>query len=492
MNFALLRPSENAVINNYIVLGSNVGISYQNATRLLQTLKTSEHLPFRNRAFEMISNNLDQLAPSALGPHHSRLLEVIRAMEEELNTRLKIYSDPLSVSPGKIRDGPLTIISHILRSRRFHVSMRSLELDSKSYSSRTVLFFATNGVGLGHLTRLYAIARKMRVIDQDLNIVFVSTVPIVDQFTRDGIPFHHFPSKASITTGSTNVWNIFLKDHLSLLLQVYNPSVLVFDGVYPYHGLLGAIKNRKDLQKIWVRRPSLKASDLPVRKLAVFDELIIPEDSFTGPTFSVSEKMRTTRCKPIVCIDKEELLPRDEVRARLNMPKEAVAVLVQLGAGIVVDNSQQLAKIIQMLEEQPQVHIVNGQSILSQATDLNGPRLQTIRDYPLPVYYRGFDLAIIAGGYNSYHEAIHLGLPAICLPNPSTQSDDQVKRVQKAGEDEAMLVINIDDEASLTKAIETMLDPDSREKISQATRKLRQENGANHMAEHIIRMLKPI
>jgi len=159
----------------------------------------------------MITNNLDQLDPALLGPQRTRSIEVIQAKEKKLNIDLLAYSESMSGSSRSKADGPLTIISHLIRSRNFQKTLKMIPSDGHGTTSRCILFFPTNGVGLGHLTRLYAIARKMKALDPDLKIVFLSSVPILDQLTRDGIIFHHFPGKAKVTNGPTNVWNIFLK-----------------------------------------------------------------------------------------------------------------------------------------------------------------------------------------------------------------------------------------------------------------------------------------
>ena len=54
------------------------------------------------------------------------------------------------------------------------------------------------------------------------------------------------------------------------------------------------------------------------------------------------------------------------------------------------------------------------------------------RDFPNSWYFNGFDIAIIGGGYNSYHEVVHHQLPSICIPNTNTGMDDQLARANAA------------------------------------------------------------
>lgn len=450
----------------------------------------------------MITNNLDQLDNPGSSHRITFFQDRLLDLEHKLNTQLNRYRqvhgrsvERSGTSGGwiaKVRlifSGYLDLFLHLLRSWRFRADLSQVGTNTMGPGDRTILFFATNGVGLGHLTRLYAIARRMAMMDPELNIIFVSAVPILQRLTHDGIIFHHFPPRTSVTTGPTNVWNIFLKDHLSLLLKIYRPSVLVFDGTYPYHGLLGAISKSKGVRKVWLTRPTSRSPCLPLKKVGFFDELILPGDAFKGPDLEHDPQITRTICKPIVCIDEDELLPRDEVRQLLHIPQEALAVYVQLGAGVIADHSAQLRKVIHQLEQHPNIHTVIGRSILDPNNEITGPRVQIIRDYPNSRFFKGFDLAIMAGGYNSYHEVLHLGLPTICIPNRSTQNDDQLTRARKAHLAGAMLVLEDDDEITIKKAIETMLDPEIRQAMIQATLTMRQKNGAHDVACHLMELL---
>ncbi|MFB9069916.1 glycosyltransferase [Citricoccus parietis] len=55
--------------------------------------------------------------------------------------------------------------------------------------------------------------------------------------------------------------------------------------------------------------------------------------------------------------------------------------------------------------------------------------------YPLARYYRAFEFAVTAAGYNSVQEAIALDLPSILLPNDRTVTDDQVRRALSVDEE---------------------------------------------------------
>ena len=121
---------------------------------------------------------------------------------------------------------------------------------------------------------------------------------------------------------------------------------------------------------------------------------------------------------------------------------------------------------------------------------VEGKRIQILRDYPNSQLFKGFDFSIIAGGYNSYHEAIHLSMPSICIPNTNTGMDDQLARANVAGDMGAMIVLEDPVQAELENAIDRMLDPVQRDKMKVECDKLSSENGAVQSADFILSMIK--
>src|SRR5690606_5154986 len=47
-------------------------------------------------------------------------------------------------------------------------------------------------------------------------------------------------------------------------------------------------------------------------------------------------------------------------------------------------------------------------------------------------HFAAFDYAVVAAGYNSFHETLRFGVPALFVPNDATSLDDQVARAEHA------------------------------------------------------------
>ena len=128
-----------------------------------------------------------------------------------------------------------------------------------------------------------------------------------------------------------------------------------------------------------------------------------------------------------------DLDTRDVARTRLGITEDNLSVYVQLGAGKINDIESLLQKVVDVLNKHENVEIVIGESIIGKRIDVTGDRIRVVQNYPNSKSFNGFDFAIMAGGYNSYHEVISFALPTIFIPNTSTGMDDQVARV-KSGE----------------------------------------------------------
>ncbi len=106
-----------------------------------------------------------------------------------------------------------------------------------------VLFVPTNGVGLGHMTRLLAIARRLRELDPGREIVFCTSSSALIILRREGFLAYHLPSMRDYPDSvESRRWNLVLSHHLRSVLSMHRPRLVVFDGVSLYRGLRRAVR----------------------------------------------------------------------------------------------------------------------------------------------------------------------------------------------------------------------------------------------------------
>lgn len=299
-----------------------------------------------------------------------------------------------------------------------------------------VVMFPTNGVGFGHFTRMLAVAKRMKTKDPSLEIIFFTTMPTLHLLKPYGIPAHHISGPKYFKDMTSEEWNALLEEELNVCFETHRPSMFVFDGAFPYRGMLRAIQGRHTLRKIWMRRGTFrKGSSIPVDSIQHFDALIYPEDSVPANIEHQNHPLEIITCPPIVMLGHNELLSKKQARSRLGLPKEAIVVYIQLGAGEIDDIQSDIRLTVDSLLKNPDVYIVLGESLIGNRFDLEIPRVQILRDYPNSIYFRGFDATVQAGGYNSFHETRSFGLPTLFYPNMNTGMDDQLARCKVAEEE---------------------------------------------------------
>ena len=93
------------------------------------------------------------------------------------------------------------------------------------------LFYAVNGLGLGHVTRLLAIARKVRDLVPDAEIVFLTSSEAEDVIFREGFAAFKVPSKTIRPEARlrSSTYARMLQTVTLNLLASFHPHVLVVD-----------------------------------------------------------------------------------------------------------------------------------------------------------------------------------------------------------------------------------------------------------------------
>ena len=71
--------------------------------------------------------------------------------------------------------------------------------------------------------------------------------------------------------------------------------------------------------------------------------------------------------------------------------------------------------------------------MIGKRINITGERVRIIRDYPNSRFFKAFDFAIMAAGYNSFHEAIQFSLPTIFYPNMDSNLYFQNNKFKKKG-----------------------------------------------------------
>ena len=319
-----------------------------------------------------------------------------------------------------------------------------------------VLFMATNGVGLGHLTRCLAVARRMKEHLGTKKIVFLTTCPALHLVRNEGfIPFY-VPSKEMFKDNITSSqWDELLSTAFHDLFSLYEFGTIIFDGAIPYQSLAAVLEKNEHITRIWIRRGSAKKGTQTARQKSedLFDYILTPSEA--GDEIPANHE-KSIFVEPIVYLNRNELMSKADVRKNFGVSDTQKLIYVQLGAGKINNTENVLNTVINLLLEDKENVIVIGQSPLGDLLNYVHERIIIIKDYPNSKYFKGFDMAISACGYNSFHELLYANVPTVFLPNTNTGTDDQTARALRSEKYGLGIVVDEPKSEKIRKAIQVL------------------------------------
>ncbi len=353
-----------------------------------------------------------------------------------------------------------------------------------------IAFITSNGVGLGHLTRLLCIARRLPANIDPIFVTMSQAFGIVKDF---GFPVEYVPFSSQSEMSGVQDWNDWFKHHVEPIFDAYGITGAVFDGGAPYGGLVRAIATRPDFFSVWVRRGMWKpgkSNENLLKRQKYFDLVIEPRDVAdsrdNGPT--AGQYGRSAHVDPIRLLDTEELLDRRSAAKAIGIDPKRPAVLVQLGSGTTSEIVSQTNDIIKACTKFPQLQVVIAEWAIGAVSFDVWPEVKVLRGFPLSRYFNAFDFTISAVGYNSFNEIISFGLPAIFFANENPIMDDQAGRAAFAVDQGAAFMTSPDEIKELPGLIEALLDERARSIIKVNCARIALPNGAQAAANLIVRL----
>ena len=316
--------------------------------------------------------------------------------------------------------------------------------------------------------------------------VFFTLVSAVEMIHEMGFEADYFVSRFW-SRATSWAWDRQLALRLGMFFERIRPEVVVFDGTWPYRGLLHAAKVYGVRRMVWSDLTLYKAGtrEVPVSK-DHFD-LIIKLGEL-GSSFQPDHESQPTRkvtIPPFTLLKDDQLLDKNAARDELGLKHEGRYALISLGPGNLKDVSVIGHGLIDELMKRGYT-VVWARAPIS-ARDVQLPNsVIPIAVYPLVRVMRAFDLFIGAAGYNTCCEVLQSGVPTLFVPN-TLVADDQMRRAKLVAEAIPAVVSPCESSKERARAVEALL---SDVALSQSADRTFDLSGAEHAANEILALIE--
>jgi len=356
--------------------------------------------------------------------------------------------------------------------------------------TKNILFYAVNGLGMGHLTRLLSIARTMVKKDETINPIFITTSEACEVLYKHNILYYKLPSKSYLKLNEhakrkdlQMMYNLTIMN----LVNTYDPVALVVD-TFPIGSLddlLAILSMKTKMKKVFVHREQKEMSQNKIMLQNFYDLIITPHKEGTA-VIPVPKDKQLNWSGNIMIRDKSEVFSKEEVLSKLKLPRDKKIVLLNLGGGGDLSTINEYETIINKVHDREDLFFIVPEAPLKKFEIKLTANMISLSYYPLIEIMNVFDIAISATGYNTFHELHYIGIPTIFIPK-ERGIDDQVSRAKKIDGISGYCLYENELEGKIIPTIDKLLD--NRELFSKRAKELVTENGAANAANSILNIL---
>jgi hypothetical protein len=346
--------------------------------------------------------------------------------------------------------------------------------------AKPALMMSTNGVGLGHLTRLLAIAEASSSTPSPTFFTLSRGADFVREagFACEFSPFHRGLEI------DVEAWNDNLTLSLIEAADFHGTGIFVFDGNMPYRGVLDFLATRPEIRSVWCRRGMWRDSHQEaLERGACFDVILAPGDIAealdSGPTRK-DLASNIIEVPPIWRDLRHMRMSRQDALRRLELDAAGRYVLFSLGSMVNNDLGDLPEWILEAVLRVGEIPVILKSPLERNSEALKGfdGRVVHRQIYPIMPFLAAFDYAVSAAGYNSFHEFTSVGLPTIWLPNEAGEMDRQDLRARFSCLARTGASMRSGDASRVAEVVAHLQDPGQRAIMSQHALSLSFENGS--------------
>ncbi len=362
-----------------------------------------------------------------------------------------------------------------------------------------VVFYAINGGGVGHATRLCAIARWMRRYAAHAGVklepIFLSSSEADTLLYSEGFPSFKVPSKSMAAAAGLDKLAFIglVKQWIWHSVGLLRPDLFVVD-TFP-RGSFGELPACLDLcrKRAFIYRPvKPELADLPEFQatLGLYDALIVPEDTLRLPV-PVQARSRVSCVGPVAIREEVELLSREQARKQLDLPLAARVVFASAGGGGDPGAAKDLAVTREAVlgSAEQDSYLVLGAGPLHRGVPEFGARLRWLQTPGYARLLRAADVAISGAGYNSFVELRQSGVPAVFIPQRKVADEQDERALAAVAVGSAVIVPRPVVASELERAVAQFYQPEAQVQARAGWRQLGAMLGARRAAAQLLKLV---
>jgi len=356
--------------------------------------------------------------------------------------------------------------------------------------TQKILLVAGNGIGLGHITRLLAIAKAL---PRHIQPIFLTLSPATPLLWEHGMSADYIQShgRGGVTSDS---WNAAFELELEGAINASGARMVVFDGNDAFPSLRHLLSARPDIAKVWIRRGLWQPqSELNEETEALFDMILAPwEFAQHDDIGATAHRQKVEPIGPVLLTPPHERLAREVARAELGLEDDDWCIAIQLGAEANTDMQPVRDEIAALPKEYASRRVRIFDFVNPMSVARNDTPFERHQRYPVFSVSTAFDLMITTAGYNGFHECTLGGVPAIYVPNEAPEMDDQALRAASAESSGLAYAVPLRDMSRLRSKVVSMLDDRVAQDIKMRAAGLPNATGAEDAAQRITLFLDSI
>ncbi len=437
--------------------GSETEVEWRDHLALLQSLITQsgrsvQFLALNENAASELSTETGETVRSL--PALPRAFQGSRTLKlTRTNGALEAILDPSKTLPaqrlnlGRLRRVALLGADDIDRDLSDIAHFTNGTLDTappRPSRSPVIVVVVPNGFGLGHVTRMLAVAQHIRD-NQDARVVFWSFSRAAGIIARFG--FEVIARHTSRHTGAdTDAWRKWETAEFATLLASLRPDLVVQDAAALDDFVVDALAKQDvgSARIALVRRGMWQKHILGATAFAsedLADLVVEPGDLAAaadrgltrGRAGKANSLARMDASAPVTLTHPKQMLDQRRARKALGLGRGRHC-LITLGGDAFSDMSHLVRHIIDSATK-ARVRLVWARSPLAAPDHDIASNTQIISRslYPLAPYLAAFDGVVSSSGYNSFHELMQLcDRPVLFAPRQHSALDDQMARAAHA------------------------------------------------------------